>query len=105
LSSRPSRVGTVPSAPLPTLHRSPDMAATAFTVAGARRGAPGAWVTAAIFLPPAVALFTVFVILPIGEAAWYSSFNWNGLGLPTNFVGLGNYAQLFANKVFTRALV
>lgn len=25
-----------------------------------------------LFLPPALLLFTVFVILPMGEAAWYS---------------------------------
>ena len=83
------------------------MAATAITLASARRasGVHSGWVTAAIFLPPAIALFTVFVILPIGEAAWYGFFNWNGLGLPTNFVGLGNFVQLFANKLFTRALI
>lgn len=83
------------------------MASTAITLPSARRagGARSGWVTAAIFLPPAVALFTVFVILPIGEAAWYGFFNWNGLGLPTNFVGFGNFVQLFGNQVFTRALV
>jgi ABC-type sugar transport system permease subunit len=25
-----------------------------------------------------------FVILPMGETAWYSFFNWNGYGLPLN---------------------
>lgn len=33
-----------------------------------------------LFLPPALLLFTLFVVLPIGEAAWYSAFNWNGFG-------------------------
>jgi raffinose/stachyose/melibiose transport system permease protein len=45
---------------------------------------------AVIFLPPALLLFTLFVVLPIGEAAWYSGFNWNGFGRPTNWVGLDN---------------
>ncbi len=40
-----------------------------------------------LFLPPALLLFTLFVVLPIGEAAWYSGFNWNGFGRPTNLVG------------------
>ena len=31
-----------------------------------------------LFLPPALLLFTLFVILPMGEAAWYSFYNWNG---------------------------
>jgi raffinose/stachyose/melibiose transport system permease protein len=39
----------------------------------------GGGLTALIFLPPALTLFTVFVILPIGEAGWYGFYNWNGL--------------------------
>jgi len=65
----------------------------------------GGLTTAIIFLPPALVLFTVFVMLPIGEAGWYAFFNWNGLKAPTNFVGLDNFEQLFANKVFHRALI
>jgi raffinose/stachyose/melibiose transport system permease protein len=64
----------------------------------------GGLTTVLIFLPPALVLFTVFIVLPIGEAGWYGFFNWNGLGRPEKFVGLQNYAQLFGNKVFIRAL-
>jgi raffinose/stachyose/melibiose transport system permease protein len=70
----------------------------------AARGS-GAAVTALIFLPPALLLFTVFVILPMGEAAWFSLFNWNGLGWPRAFVGLRNYVQLLADATFQRAFV
>ena len=48
-----------------------------------------------LFLPPALVLFSVFVILPMGEAAWYSLYNWNGYGLPTQFVGFRNFEVLF----------
>src|SRR5688572_9262144 len=65
----------------------------------------GGLTTALIFLPPALVLFTVFIILPIGEAGWYAFFNWNGLRAPTNFVGFDNFVQLFSNKVFHRALI
>jgi len=65
----------------------------------------GGLTTAIIFLPPALVLFTVFIILPIGEAGWYAFFNWNGLATPENFVGFDNFVQLFNNKVFTRALI
>ena len=65
----------------------------------------GGLTTAIIFLPPAIVLFTVFVILPIGEAAWYGFFNWNGLRWPEKFVGFDNFVQLFNNKVFVRALI
>ncbi len=49
-----------------------------------------------LFLPPALLLFTLFVILPMGEAAWYSFFNWNGYLLPTEWVGWRNYQLLFS---------
>jgi raffinose/stachyose/melibiose transport system permease protein len=61
--------------------------------------------TALIFLPPALTLFTVFVILPIGEAGWYGFYNWNGLAVLENFVGLQNYQQLVANRTFHQALI
>ena len=57
-----------------------------------------------IFLPPAIMIFTIFVVLPIGEAAWYSFFNWNGYGPPTKWVGLKYYEIIFRNKAFLTAL-
>ncbi len=57
-----------------------------------------------LFLPPALLLFTLFVALPMGEAAWYSFFNWNGYGSPTQFVGLRNFELLFENPAFRIAL-
>jgi raffinose/stachyose/melibiose transport system permease protein len=57
-----------------------------------------------IFLPPALLIFTVFVMLPMGEAAWYSFYNWNGYGPPTQWVGFKNYEVVFRNKVFLTAL-
>jgi len=41
-----------------------------------------------LFLPPALLLFTLYVVLPMGEAAWYSVYSWNGYGAPETFVGL-----------------
>jgi raffinose/stachyose/melibiose transport system permease protein len=73
------------------------------------RGPPlnirGGLFTALIFLPPALTLFTLFVILPIGEAAWYGFYNWNGLAFPEKFIALENYRQLIGNKVFGRAFI
>ena len=59
---------------------------------------------AVIFLPPALLLFTLFVVLPIGEAAWYSGFNWNGFGKPTNWIGLDNYRFVLETRAFWLAL-
>ncbi|WP_343315806.1 sugar ABC transporter permease [Brucella sp. BE17] len=60
--------------------------------------------TLLVFLPPALLLFTIFVILPMGEAAWYSLYRWNGYGTPTEFVGLRNFQVLFRNAAFSQAL-
>jgi raffinose/stachyose/melibiose transport system permease protein len=57
-----------------------------------------------LFLPPALLLFTLFVVLPIGEAAWYSGFNWNGFGAPTRWIGLDNYRFVLETRAFWLAL-
>jgi len=57
-----------------------------------------------LFLPPALMLFTLFVVLPIGEAAWFSGFNWNGFGRPTNWVGFDNYRFVLETRAFWLAL-
>jgi raffinose/stachyose/melibiose transport system permease protein len=65
-----------------------------------RRTGDGRLTTLVLFLPPALLLFTLFVVLPIGEAAWYSGFNWNGFGRPTNWIGLDNYRFVFESRAF-----
>lgn len=69
-----------------------------------RRLRAGKWPVIALFLPPALMLFTLLVILPMGEAAWYSFYNWNGYGLPEKWVGLKNYELILKNGAFTTAL-
>ena len=71
----------------------------------ARRGGQGKLPILILFLPPALLLFTIFVILPMGEAAWYSLYNWNGYSLPTQWVGLKNFELIFKNAAFRTALV
>ena len=71
----------------------------------ARRMSANGWATLVIFLPPALLLFTVFVALPMAEAAWYGFFNWNGYGRPEKFIGLKNYGYLIDNATFNRSLI
>jgi raffinose/stachyose/melibiose transport system permease protein len=66
--------------------------------------AAGKWPVIVLFLPPALMVFTVLVILPMGEAAWYSFYNWNGYGIPDKWVGWKNYELIFKNSAFTTAL-
>jgi raffinose/stachyose/melibiose transport system permease protein len=56
------------------------------------------------YLMPAALLFSVFVILPVLQAGYYSFFRWNGYGTPTNWVGWRNYLTLFENVVFHTAM-
>ena len=58
-----------------------------------------------IFLLPALILFCGVLIAPIGASAYYSFFDWNGLG-PKTFLGFQNYKELFtSNSIgFMRAL-
>lgn len=57
-----------------------------------------------LMLPPALVLFTLFVVLPLIDSAYYSLFKWNGYGSPSDFVGLQNYERVATNSVFFTAL-
>src|SRR5437660_10415181 len=67
-------------------------------------GWDGRFTVLILFLPPALLLFTLFVVLPIGEAAWYSGFNWNGFGKPTHWIGFDNYRFVLETRAFWLAL-
>lgn len=57
-----------------------------------------------LFVPPAVLLFTLFVVLPIIDAGYYAFFKWNGYGEPTNYVGLKNFSKVLDHRVFETTL-
>jgi raffinose/stachyose/melibiose transport system permease protein len=70
-------------------------------------GVGAAWrrrVTIAAFLAPALLLYVVLALLPIFQGAFYSGFDWNGLGPLEDFVGLQNYRDAFADPVFLASL-
>ena len=58
-----------------------------------------------VFLFPALLLFCGVLIAPIGASAYYSFFDWNGLGAKT-FIGFSNYKELFTSDAigFMKAL-
>ena len=59
------------------------------------------------FIAPGFLLYTVFVIVPIIFAMYYSFFEWNGIG-PMRFVGLANFEKLLLggrmSRIFFNAL-
>ncbi|MEU8384225.1 sugar ABC transporter permease [Streptosporangium sp. NPDC048865] len=71
----------------------------------ARRGRGGGHsrgrgrLTAILFVLPALVLFTFLVLVPILVAAYTSFYKWNGIGPPSNFVGLDNFTRLFQSDI------
>lgn len=57
-----------------------------------------------IFLPPALILFTIFVVLPMIDAATFSFYKWNGYGPITDFVGFKNYDDVLTHRNFGTAI-
>ena len=57
-----------------------------------------------IFLPPSLILFTVFVVLPMIDAATFSFFDWTGYGPITDFVGTENYVDVLTHRNFGTAV-
>lgn len=57
----------------------------------------------ALFLLPAFALYTVFVLIPVVQAAHFSLYHWNGIKPLTDFVGLANYQRALSDPTFQLA--
>ena len=59
------------------------------------------------FITPGLILYTVFMIVPIVCAMYYSFFEWNGVG-PMKFIGLANFRKLLGggrmSRIFFNAL-
>jgi raffinose/stachyose/melibiose transport system permease protein len=62
------------------------------------------WIALLLFLPPSLILFTVFVVLPMIDAATFSFFQWTGYGPITDFVGLDNYEDVVTHRNFGTAV-
>ncbi len=57
-----------------------------------------------LFLVPGMIFFFAFVLIPVSNSLYYSVFNWNGLGPPTDFVGLRNYNFLLNQRAFQQSI-
>jgi len=57
-----------------------------------------------LFLLPALVLFLLFVVYPIFRSAYFSTFDWKGLGAATKNIGLGNYRKILADDVFLKSV-
>ncbi len=70
-----------------------------------RRGRLSKRAELAVLLAPALALFILFVFVPMVIAAWYSLYNWSGYGPLTDFIGAQNYTDVLTGPVFHQAVL
>ena len=57
-----------------------------------------------LYLLPALAVFTAFVLVPIARAGYYSLYEWDGV-TPATWVGLDNYADVVSDEDLRRAFL
>jgi raffinose/stachyose/melibiose transport system permease protein len=57
-----------------------------------------------LYLAPALAVFTAFVLVPLARAGWYSLYDWDGV-TPATWVGLDNYAEVVSDEDLRRAFL
>ena len=57
-----------------------------------------------VFLIVPVVGYIAFVVSPFAQAAYFSLTNWSGFTSDMAFVGLANYAKLFADATFLKAM-
>ncbi len=57
-----------------------------------------------VYILPALAIYALFVILPIGESFRLSLLRWPAAGAAPEFAGLDNFRQLLLDRVFWSAL-
>jgi raffinose/stachyose/melibiose transport system permease protein len=69
-----------------------------------RKNAKINWGLVILLLAPATLLFTLFVVVPVFQAAFYSLYKWNGLGPLKDFRGLRNFVVLLQDEIFLKAL-
>jgi raffinose/stachyose/melibiose transport system permease protein len=62
------------------------------------------YLTIVLFLLPAFVIFVLFLVYPIFRSAYFSLFNWNGMGPATKFVALNNYKQILTDPIFLKGV-
>jgi raffinose/stachyose/melibiose transport system permease protein len=95
-----SGVGPAPSVPQPAVAQR----VSPFWLKLGKAMRTGPWPTLFLFLPPALLVFTLFVVLPVSQSAYYAFFNWNGYGAPHTWVGFSNFERAFNDAILRNSL-
>lgn len=98
----------MPASPVAADITSPLTRARAGRAPSRRRARHGAGLTPYLYLLPGLAIYTVLVLVPLGQAAWYSLYTWDGVTTAT-WNGIGNYTALLndpqVKAAFAHALI
>lgn len=62
------------------------------------------WLEIGLFSAPALIVYVSLVFVPVILAAYYSFFNWNGMGPLERFIGFDNYVRALTDPVFHTAV-
>jgi multiple sugar transport system permease protein len=58
-----------------------------------------------LFVLPMLVFFAAFTLWPMIASWYYSFFNWDGIGWPTDFIGLGNFREVASDPGFWNAFM
>ena len=56
------------------------------------------------YLAPMMVLLVAFVLYPIGASLGYTFYRWNGIGDPSEYVGLDNFSRIIGDSIFWGAV-
>lgn len=57
-----------------------------------------------LYLAPMMLLLLAFVVYPIVASLGYTFYQWNGIGDPSDFVGLNNFRRIIHDNIFWRSV-
>src|SRR5436189_4892243 len=57
-----------------------------------------------LFLLPGMTIFFLFLLMPVSQSVYFSTYKWNGLGPMTDYVGFDNYDKLLHQSAFQLSL-
>ena len=86
------------------LHVGDPASAASPTPRSRKRGRGRQRLEIALLTSPAIIVFVGLVIFPVGLAAYYGFYRWQGYGAPTDWVGFNNYKVILTDPSFQRAL-
>ncbi|MER7247371.1 sugar ABC transporter permease [Kribbella sp. NPDC000426] len=72
--------------------------------AARRRARRRTYLWSYVYLAPMMVLLLAFVVYPIIASLGYTFYKWDGIGDPSDFVGVANFRQIVHDSIFWRSL-